>query len=232
MWQELTRVLSSARTETSTGVRRPRQTHLRFTLPNPYGGAPWVTATLAISSTPATQGDTVRIRGHIDSCFHSPEHPGDRDALAHETATPAPARGRALGRLGKRLAARAAKRGLDYVPRPLMQRLAEQRRQRWLDMQISTAPLDAGAAALMPAALKERYGDSLPRLVQGAPRVGVWSGPAGGPAGGMARLAMVQFDDSDLAGGRDADKDDRFSLNLTIGELIEPVIHRGRDGSD
>ena len=219
MWQELTRVLSSARTETSTGVRRPRQTHLRFTLPNPYGGAPWVTATLAISSTPATQGDTVRIRGHIDSCFHSPEHPGDRDALANETATPAPARGRALGRLGKRLAARAAKRGLDYVPRPLMQRLAEQRRQRWLDMQIS-------------AALKARYGDSLPRLVQGAPRVGVWSGPAGGPAGGMARLAMVQFDDSDLAGGRDADTDDRFSLNLTIGELIEPVIHRGRASSD
>ena len=231
MWQELTRALSSARSETSAGVRRPRQTHLRFTLPNPYGGTPWMTATLAISSTPATQGDTVRIRGHIDSCFHSPEQPGDRDALAHETP-PASGSGRALGRLGKRLAARAAKRGLKVVPRPLMQRLAEQRRQRWLDMQISTAPLDAGAAALMPAALKARYGDSLPRLVQGAPRVGVWSGPAGGPAGGMARLAMVQFDDSDLAGRQDADKDDRFSLNLTIGELIEPVVHGRRGGSD
>ncbi len=223
MWQELTKVFTSSGSENMPGTRRARQTHLQFRLPNPYGGKPWITATLALSSTPATQGDTVRIRAHIDSCFQAPAASADRLALAHDSGPETGRRRRALARHGRILATNAARRGLEYVPRPVMRRLAEQRHRRWLDMQISTAPLDAGAAALMPAALKERYGDALPRLIQGAPRVGVWSGPAGGALGGMARLAMVQFDDSDLAPGTDKPRDERFSLNLTIGELIEPV---------
>lgn len=232
MWQELTQVFTSSRSENVPGTRRARQTHLQFRLPNPYGGKPWVTATLALSSTPATQGDTVRVRAHIDSCFYAPAASADRTALAHDSGKDSGGRRRALARHGKTLAANAARRGLEYVPRPIMRRLAEQRHQRWLDMQISTAPLDAGAAALMPAALKERYGDALPRLIQGAPRVGVWSGPAGGALGGVARLAMVQFDDSDLAPGTDKPRDERFSLNLTIGELIEPVSAHADDDLD
>ena len=120
------------------------------------------------------------------STRRAPAASADCTALAHDSGKDSGGRRQALARHGKTLAANAARRGLEYVPRPIMRRLAEQRHQRWLDMQISTAPLDAGAAALMPAALKERYGDALPRLIQGAPRVGVWSGPAGGALGGMA----------------------------------------------
>ena len=106
MWQELTQVFTSSRSESVPGTRRARQTHLQFRLPNPYGGKPWVTATLALSSTPAIQGDTVRIRAHIDSCFHAPAAAADRAALAHDSANETGGgRRRALARHGETLAA-------------------------------------------------------------------------------------------------------------------------------
>ncbi|RJS92888.1 hypothetical protein [Salinisphaera sp. Q1T1-3] len=221
MWQTVKRRLIGDDPDSGLSSRRPRRASLELRLPNPYGGKPWVTATLALSSAPAARGETVRIRAHVDSCFHAPATPGDRAALGHEAADSGLRAG--LTRYGRELAAGATRRVVEYVPAGLLQRLSEQRRRGWLDMQISTAPLDAGAAALMPAALRARYGDELPQSVVGAPRVGVWAGPAGGPLGGMARLAMVQFDDGDLDPTARRAPGERFSLNLTIGELIEPA---------
>ncbi|MGN8157581.1 hypothetical protein ACS8Y6_00730 [Salinisphaera sp. RV14] len=196
-----------------------REASLRLTLPNPYGGPAWVTATLALSARQRGMGETVRVRGHIDSCFRMPAHGADRVALAHETTADA----HPLTRYARRAAASLTRRAVARLPRGAGLQLAEQRRRRWIDMQISTAPLAAGAAALMPEALRAVYGDRLPQAMPGGPRVGVWSGPAGGPRGGLARLAMVQFDQRDRDGHYGSDADERFSLNLSLAEVVEPA---------
>lgn len=205
---------------------RPRETSLRLTLPSPYGGPAWVSATLALSSRPRGMGETVRVRGHVDSRFRMPADPADRVALSHG----GPAGSNLLLRYGRQAAASLARRAVEHLPRSARTRLAEQRRQGWIDMQISTAPLDAGASALMPEPLRAVYGDTLPRAAPGGPRVAVWAGPAGGPRGGLARLAMVQFDQND--GEADSGEDDdgqRFSLNLSVAEVVEPA-DTGDDG--
>lgn len=220
MWQQIKR--RAGRLGAAAAIERagPREASLRLTLPNPYGGPAWVSATLALSSRPRGIGETLRLRGHIDSCFRLPDAPADRAALSHDATSASDS----LMRYGREAAASLARRAVERLPRAARVRLAQQRRRGWIDMQISTAPLDAGAAALMPEPLRAVYGDRLPQAGPGGPRVGVWSGPAGGPRGGMARLAMVQFDQNDVApGDREPTPDQRFSLNLSIAEVIEPA---------
>lgn len=218
MWQSIKRRATSLGALAAVDRGRSHDASLRLTLPNPYGGPAWVTATVALSSRPRGMGETVRVRGHVDSCFRMPARAADRGALAHDASD----RGLSLARYGREAAISLARRTVERLPRAVRMRLAEQRRQSWIDMQISTAPLDAGAAALMPERLREIYGDRLPQVASGGPRVGVWSGPAGGARGGLARLAMVQLDQNDFGGGGRRDEE-RFSLNLSIAEVVEPV---------
>ncbi len=219
MWQTIKRRAAQLGGLATAERSGPREASLRLTLPNPYGGPAWVTATVALSSRPRGMGETVRVRGHIDSCFRMPAHSADRVALSHDAS----ANSHPLMRYGREAAASLTRRAIERLPRAARMRIAEQRRQSWIDMQISTAPLDAGAAALMPEPLRAVYGDTLPRAMPGGPRVGVWAGPAGGPRGGMARLAMVQFDQNDLGAARRSDEDERFSLNLSIAQVVEPA---------
>lgn len=219
MWQALKRRATRLSSLATVDRAGPREASLRLTLPNPYGGPAWVTATLALSSRPRGMGETVRVRGHIDSCFRMPANSGDRDALAHDAGHDA----HPLMRYGRQAAASLTRQAIEHLPRAARMRIAEQRRQNWIDMQISTAPLDAGAAALMPERLRAAYGDALPQIAPGGPRVGVWSGPAGGARGGMARLAMIQFDQNDLSPEARGDDRERFSLNLSIAEVVEPA---------
>lgn len=228
MWQAIKRRAARLGGPAAIDRARPREASLRLTLPNPYGGPAWITATVALSSRPRGMGETVRVRGHIESCFRMPETHADRAALSHDGA----ADSRSLMRYGRRAAASLTRRAVARLPRAARQRLAEQRRQGWIDMQISTAPLDAGAAALMPEPLRAVYGYTLPQAVPGGPRIGVWAGPAGGARGGMARLAMVQFDQNDIDGGHRGDEDERFSLNLSIAEVVEPVGNSSHDDND
>lgn len=223
MWQTIKRRAAQLGGLATAERSGPREASLRLTLPNPYGGPAWVTATVALSSRPRGMGETVRVRGHIDSCFRMPTNSADRAALSNDATIDS----HRLMRYSREAAASLTRRALERLPRAARMRIAEQRRQSWIDMQISTAPLDAGAAALMPEPLRAVYGDTLPRAMPGGPRVGVWAGPAGGPRGGMARLAMVQFDQNDLGGARRSDEDERFSLNLSIAEVVEPAGEAG-----
>ncbi|HET7313329.1 hypothetical protein [Salinisphaera sp.] len=225
MWQTIKRRAARLGAVAAIDRARAREASLRLTLPNPYGGPAWATATVALSSRPRGMGEAVRLRGHIDSCFRMPAAAADRGALSRDDAT----RANPLARHGRKAAASLARRAVERLPRAARVRLAEQRRQSWIDMQISTAPLDAGAAALMPEPLRAVYGDRLPQASPGGPRIGVWSGPAGGARGGMARLAMVQFDQNDSAGSRGDDENGRFSLNLSIAEVVEPAAGNGTD---
>lgn len=219
MWQAIKRRAAQLGGVMAVDRSRAREASLRLTLPNPYGGPAWVTATLALSSRPRGMGETVRVRGHIDRCFRIPANRVDRAALSHRATTdPHP-----LIRYGREAAASLTRQAVEHLPRAVRMRIAEQRRQSWLDMQISTAPLDAGAAALMPEPLRAIYGDTLPQAAPGGPRVGVWSGPAGGARGGMARLAMIQFDQNDISDTYRSDNDECFSLNVSLAQVVEPA---------
>lgn len=231
MWQAFKRRAAHLGSAVTIDRRRVRDARLQLKLPNPYGGPAWVTATLVLSSQPRGIGDTVRIRGHVDRCFRLSAQSADRTALAHDQTNEAAARSPI--KYGRYAAASLARRALDRLPEAAIKRLSGKRHQSWLDMQISTAPLDGGAAALMPEPLRAVYGDRLPQAGPGGPRIGVWSGPAGGARGGLGRLAMVQLDSKEWAGraSKPADDEAHYSLNLSIAELVEPAAGTPDDPS-
>lgn len=205
----------------------PRNTHLQLKLPNPYGGQPWLSATLAVSSVPRGYGRLLHLRAHLDGRLSMPQRAFDRASLAHDV----PDNRDWIGQ-GRRAAASVVRGVIERLPAERVARLGARRWRSWLDVQVSTAPLDGGADALMPRALREIYAGGLPRLGPNQPRVGVWSGPAGGPNGGIARLAMIQIDEDDVSGATRDPDDERFNLSLSIAQVIEPVIPGDGDHHD
>lgn len=226
MWHLIKRRV--ARFGKTAGARNvhPQESRFHIKLPSPYGGADWVTATLAWSIKPRSVGQTRRIRIHWDRCLWIPELRQDRHALSHDKAGHLSWKAR-----GGRVLTAVARQAVERLPAAARTRLSEQRRQTWIDLQLSTAPLDAGAAALMPARLRALYGDRLPQILPGGPRAGVWAGPAGGEHGGLARLAMVQMDANELGYGRPlrAEDEQRLSLNLSVADLAEPAQGGGTE---
>lgn len=220
MWKKMKRrtawlrALTTKRAESVHG----RDSSFSLELPNPYGGPAWAKATLVWSTQPRGVGKTIRIRGHLDHCLRL-SHAVAGQRLAHEQA----ASDSAWARRGRQAIATWAQGAIERLPRGLRRRLSEQRRRGWVDIQLSTAPLDAGAAALMPEQLRQLYGDKLPQLMPGGPRVGVWAGPAGGPNGGLARLAMVQLDAADMGRQSRLSDEERFSINFNLAEVVEPA---------
>ncbi|MES1923902.1 hypothetical protein [Salinisphaera sp. T31B1] len=200
-----------------THAARPHDASVRLRLPSPYGGAPWLTATVALTTRPHGQGETLRLRAHLDGCLRLPREQGFHHRLS--TATD---RRRSLVHQGRDVAAHLVRRVVDRLPAERLEPLASRRWRSWLDIQLSTSPLDAGADALMPERLRGMYGGGLPRAGTGEPRIGVWSGPAGGPAGGVAQLALLQLDERDFgARGREQGRSG-FNLNASIAQLVEP----------
>jgi len=203
---------------------RPRDSRVQLQLPNPYGGRPWLTATVALSSVPHGHGETLRLRAHLDGCMQLPGVGGPS-----RTALPA-SRGlrRSLVAYGRSTAASLVRGVVERLPAERLQPLTARRWRSWVDVQLSTSPLDAGADALMPEPLRRMYDGGLPRAGAGEPRIGVWSGPAGGPAGGVAQLALLQLDERDLGGDRQK-AGSGFNLNASIAQVMEPAA--GDDGT-
>jgi hypothetical protein len=202
----------------------PRDTTVQLRLPSPYGGAPWLTATVAISSTPRGYGETLRLRAHLDGALRLPPPGSARERAALEADT----RG-GLVRHGRHAAAALARGVIDRLPAEPLESLAARRMRSWLDVQLSTSPLDGGAADLMPEPLRRIYGGTLPRAGTGEPRIGVWSGPAGGPAGGVASLALLQLDERDLGRERKPGERSGFNLNASLAQVVEPSMPYDRD---
>lgn len=197
---------------------QPRASSVQLQLPNPYGGRPWLTAMVALSSVPHGHGETLRLRAHLDGCMRMP-----LDHRSVYTALPA-RRGlrQSLVAYGRSVAASVVRGIVDRLPAEQLQPLTTRRWRSWLDVQLSTSPLDAGADALMPEPLRRMYDGGLPRAGAGEPRIGVWSGPADGPAGGVAQLALLQLDERDV--GRDRHQaGSGFNLNASIAQVIEPA---------
>lgn len=187
-------------------LEQPQSSSYTLSLPNPFGGAPLCQATLAVTTTRHAEGETVRMRAHIDGCFRaSPE-----STAAHSLAGEPTRHG--LGRSGRNLVRMLARDGLSRLPMP------EHRVRTWIDIQASTAPLAAGAEALLPERLRELCGGALPRGQAGEPRVGVFAGPAGGAS--YAQLGVLQLDQDDLPPSY---RDRPFSLLASVASLSEPA---------
>ncbi|MES1929442.1 hypothetical protein SADO_09297 [Salinisphaera dokdonensis CL-ES53] len=202
-------------------MARAHDATIQFRVPNPYGGRPWLTATVALSSTPHGYGETVRVRAHMDGALKLPVPGAERERLAHDRDG-----GGGLVRYGRDAAAALARGVVERLPARHLESIAARRWRSWVDIQMSTSPLDGGADALMPEPLRGMYGGGLPRAGTGEPRIGVWSGPAGGPAGGVAQLAMLQLDERDI--GRDRQKSGTgFNLNASIAQVMEPTLPYG-----
>ncbi len=185
-------------------------------LPNPYGGRPWLSATFALTSTPHGQGDTLRLRAHIDGCIRIPSGV-DAAALSHSAD-----KRRSLIARGQSMAAGAVRGVVDRLPAERLAPLTGRRWRSWIDVQVSTSPLDRGADALVPERLRALYGNGLPRVARGEPRIGLWSGPAGGPVGGKASLALLQLDENDLPRVRGRGPGQGFNLNASVAQVVEP----------
>src|SRR5699024_372103 len=137
-------------------------------LPNPYGGQPWLSATLALSRTAQSQGGALRLRAHVDSRLRMAPQEG-APALSAQAGDAA-----SLLARGRRQAARLVRGVLEQVPAERLAPLTQRRWRSWVDVQVSTAPLDQGADALVPERLRSLWGAGLPRSGPGEPRVGVW----------------------------------------------------------
>lgn len=199
------------------GASLPKDAVVGLHLPNPYGGRPWLSATFALSSTPHGQGDTVRLRAHIDGCMRVPRAAGDAPVLAHATTGR-----RSLMARGQGAAASAVRGVVDRLPAERLAPLTSRRWRSWIDVQVSTSPLDEGADALVPERLRRLWGGGLPRVARGEPRIGLWSGPSGGPLGGKASLVLLQLDENDMP--RVGVRGDRegFNLNASVAQVVEP----------
>ena len=204
---------------------RPRDASLSLRVPSPYGGRPWVTATVALSFVPYGYGETLRLRSHVDGCLRWPADGGRGQTLEHDTD-----QATMFGR-GRRAAASIFCRAVDRLPPERLTALTSRRWRSWLDIQFSTAPLDAGAAALTPEPLRRIVADGLPRAGAGRPRAGFWSGPAGGHAGGVARLVLMQFDETDAGHDRARKSASGFNMNACLAQVVEPA-GAGDDESD
>ena len=211
--------------EPNVAAAAPRDTTVQLRLPSPYGGTPWLTATVAISATPRGQGEALRLRAHFDGALRMPPAGAERKRLAFDSGA-----SRGLIRHGRNAAAAVARNVIERLPAQPLEQLAAKRWRTWLDVQLSTSPLDEGAQALMPEPLRGIYGGGLPRSGTGEPRIGVWSGPAGGRSGGVAQLVLLQLDERDLGRTRGANARSAFSLNASVAQVVEPL--RGDDEQD
>lgn len=190
---------------------RPQRNTYTLSLPNPFGGAPLCRATVAVTTTRHAQGETLRMQAHVDGHFRAPP-------VEQAPALGGSRRRGGLVAAGRSAARGLARRGLSSLP------VSERRMRTWIDVQASTAPLAAGAEALIPERLRELCGGGLPRQGTGEPRVGVFMSPAGGAS--SAQLALLQLDQDDLP---EPYRSRPFSLLASVASLNEPA---SGDGSE
>lgn len=168
-----------------------------------------------VVSEPHGNGERLRLRAHVQTNLASVLRP----ALA--AAPAAGSRERALSPVQKagRLAGRSLSR---MLAQPLVQRLTEPLLQHdlntWVELQASTASLDAGAYALLPKSPKLEALGIRPTRKNG-PVAETWAGEA---PGGYAQVSLLQLDKQDLPAGLAALLGDQpFSLAAAVVNTVD-----------
>lgn len=151
-------------------------------------GKPLLRVQLQLHSEPQGDGERLRLRAHIQTNLASALRP------ALQQAAPPLSDAHALtlaGRAGA-VVQSAATRALEL---PLVRALAEPLLQRdfntWVEMQASTASLDAGARDLIPQGEKLAALGIVPVRKDDGPVAQSWAGQA---AGGMAQVSLIQME--------------------------------------
>src|SRR3569623_3248227 len=134
-------------------------------------------------------GERLRLRVHIrtplaEALTRAPE----------QGRLSAPVAGRGLVPTVTRGISRAIMRGLEM---PLVKQLAAPLLQHdlntWIDLQVSTAPLDGGTRALLPAPEQLARLGITPHQEGGAPIMESWTGATGGSKPGMAQVSLLRL---------------------------------------
>lgn len=153
---------------------------------------------LQMHSEPQADGERVRLRAHLQTNLGSVLRPalqapsaGTQAALGHEGDKPASTGLRLAQRTGEAVQ-QLARRALEV---PLLRRLAEPILQldfnTWIEIQASTASLDAGTRSLLPQQERLAALGIHPRPIGELPHAETWAGEA---PDGLAQVSVLQLD--------------------------------------
>lgn len=151
-----------------------------------------------VDNEPQADGDRLRVRAHVQTNLASalrpalqspPSSRGDAHALGHDGSIGST---RGLAERAGHAATTLARRALNV---PLLRRVAEPLLQldfnTWIDIQASTASLNAGSRALLPQAERLASLGIHPRAAGETPMAETWAGEA---PDGFAQVSVLQLD--------------------------------------
>ncbi len=183
-------------------------------LPGPAAGSPLLQISVEIAEKTEADGARMRLRAHLRTSL------GNAAITATAASPPRGSIARALARgIGRTLG--------NALQRPLARALAapllEHEINTWFEVQISTEPLDGGAAALLPAPERLARLGIVPRTDGSAPIMESWVGETGGGQPGFAQLSLLRLARdqlpprlASLLGSRP------FQLAAAVVNVIEP----------
>ncbi len=178
----------------------PDREELSFAAEVPVAGAtaPLWKVNVHLVTEPHGDGERVRLRAHVQTNFAAlrpaltaPVNRNDTKALGHGSS----GKGLSLSQRTTALAQRALENPVvNFLAQPLLKHDFN----TWIDLQASTASLDAGAHALVPQSDKlTAMGIRPARSKDGGPVAESWSGQS--PNGtGFAQVSIVQMDKKHL----------------------------------
>ena len=156
-------------------------------LPGPVSGAPLLQLSVELVEKNEADGARVRLRAHVHSRFgnaRATDSPATDGAAPPASTARSPAR-----RIGQRLANALLQPRIKALAAPLL----DHELNSWFEIQISTEPLDGGAAALLPAPERLARLGVVPRNDSDAPIVQSWVSEIGGGKAGFAQLSLLRL---------------------------------------
>jgi hypothetical protein len=200
---------------------------LQASIPNPFSDVPLWRLRVQISTDEHSQGESLRLRAHLQTQLVMPSTHEALAAPAQESA--ADAGGRALMPRTRRAARGLVQRGLQS---PIAQKVTpylERRFESWIDVQASTRPLDRGAMDLLPEPVRAMgFGQASPVRVRGEPQIETWSGRSGGERPGSAQLTVLQYNEAAKPAAKRRSKRPPLHLAASVATFYEDQLPRGR----
>lgn len=191
---------------------------VRFALPSPFGGQPWISVVMNVSTRHGRYGDRTRVRAQLSTLFPvwqkaaGPLSPPRLESPA----------GKLVNKLPQRVRDQA-RRTLSHV--------SGKKLNTWIDVHSSTLPLNGGAAELASEVVR-RLGlvPAEPQEHQTAnpnPNLQHWQGRFIRPGGGVAQLNVLHASDLPLPAPL---KEGRFNMAASVLTTVEPA-ENGGEGS-
>jgi hypothetical protein len=210
----------------STGTRPAIDAEQRMAfqaeLPGPAAGLPLVQVSIELAERTEADGARMRLRAHLRTNLGNSETAPPTSTDAGPPPSPPPRKGPV------QVLARGVGRTLgNALQRPFIKALAapllEHEINTWFEVQVSTEPLDGGAAALLPAPERLARLGIVPRTDKNAPLVESWVGETSGREPGFAQLSLLRLARDQLPPRLAALLGSRpFQLAATVVNVVEP----------